>query len=120
MKAGDILEFLNGEVVSIILFFIGVYGILARRNIVKTIVSIGIMESAVILFFISINYSEDSIPPISGIANENIADPLPQALMITAIIIGVAVTAVSLTMFISMYHKYGSTNWSKVKRKRMD
>jgi len=44
---------------------------------------------------------------------------LPQALMITDIVIGMGVTAASLTMFIHMYHRYGSTNWLKVKRKRM-
>jgi multicomponent Na+:H+ antiporter subunit C len=47
------------------------------------------------------------------------ADPLPQALMITAIVIGVSVTAVALTMFITMYHIYGTTNWGKIVRKRI-
>jgi multicomponent Na+:H+ antiporter subunit C len=111
---------LNGEMVSIILFFIGVYGIIARRNIIKTIISIGVMETAVILFFITINYSEGSVPPIGNTLKANIADPLPQALMITAIVIGVAVTAVSLTMFVTLYHKYGTTNWEKVIKRRME
>ncbi len=38
--------------------------------------------------------------------------------MITAIVIGVGITAVSLTMFINLYHKYGTTNWEKAKRMR--
>lgn len=114
------MDFLNGETVSIILFFIGIYGLIARRNIVKTVVSIGIMETAVILFFITINHRGGNMPPIAQAEGMPMADPLPQALMITAIVIGVAVTAVSLTMFITLYHKYGSTNWTKVMKKRVD
>jgi multicomponent Na+:H+ antiporter subunit C len=49
-----------------------------------------------------------------------VADPVPQALMITAIVVGISVTALSLTMFVNLHHKYGSSNWNKVKRKRRD
>ncbi|TYQ15605.1 UNVERIFIED_CONTAM: multisubunit sodium/proton antiporter MrpC subunit [Acetivibrio alkalicellulosi] len=110
----------NGETASIILFFIGLFGLIGRRNIVKTVISLGIMETAVILFFISTNFTEGRLPPIGDINPDKMADPLPQALMITAIVIGVSLTAVSLTMFITLYHKYGSTNWAKVNRKRID
>lgn len=114
------MEWLNGEIVAIILFFIGVYGLISRRNIVKTVISIWIMEVAVILFFMTIHYQKTSVPPIGEAIKGTMADPLPQALMVTAIVIGVSVTAVSLTMFITLYHKYGSTNWEKVMKKRMD
>jgi len=111
-------DYINGENVSLILFFIGVYGITARRNILKSIISLGIMQAAIILFFVSINASTDSVPPIGDSFTVMPADPVPQALMITAIVIGMSVTAVSLTMFITLYHKYGSTNWNKVRIKR--
>lgn len=114
------MQFINGESVSIILFFIGVYGLIVRKNIIKSIICIGIMEVAAILLFISVNFKPGSVPPIGHIGNAAVADPLPQALMITAIVIGICVTAVSLTMFISMYHKYGSTNWDKVLRKKAE
>ncbi len=109
------------EICGMLLFFIGIYGLIARRNIIKTIISLGIMETGLILFFLSINYQKGQTPPI-GITPESIpttADPVVQALMITAIVIGVAVTAVSLSMFISMYHKYGTTNWKKAMRERI-
>lgn len=112
------VKWLNGETVAIALFCIGIYGLLARRNVIKTVISIGIIQSATILFFLTIGFSEKSIPPI-GTDNINMmVDPVPQALMITAIVIGVAVTAVALTMFISLYHRYGTTNWKKVIHKR--
>ena len=114
------MAFINGETVGIGLFFIGIYGLLARRNIVKTVISLGIIQSAIILFFLTINYEEGKIPPIGDVTTATAVDPVPQALMITAIVIGVAVTAVSLTMFISLYHHYGTTNWLKVINKRRE
>ncbi len=113
------MEYINGENVALVLFFIGIYGIIARRNIVKSIISIGIMGSAVILFFLTINHTKESVPPV-GMNTENMADPLPQALMITAIVIGVSVTALSMAMFIHLYHKYGTTNWKKARSKRLE
>ncbi len=100
------------EICSLMLFFIGLFGIIARRNIIKTIIAIGIMEIGVILFFLSINHTIGSEPPI-GLDLRNPSDPVPQALMITAIVIGIAVTAVAMSMFIGLYHKYGTTNWKK-------
>ncbi len=115
------INFIIGENISILLFFIGVYGLIARRNIVKSIISIGIMQAAVILYFLSADSPENSIPPIGDVTDtiSIVTDPLPQALMITDIVIGVGVTAAALTMFIHLYHKYGTTNWLKAKVRRM-
>jgi multicomponent Na+:H+ antiporter subunit C len=110
--------FLDGSIIAIALFGIGIYGLLARRNIIKTVMSFGIIQAALILFFLNINYDAAAEPPIGDAAL--MTDPFPQALMITAIVIGVAVTAVGLTMFISLYHHYGSTNWSKIVRMRKE
>lgn len=110
-------KIINGETIGVALFLIGIYGLLARRNIIKTIISMGIIQSGIILFFLTINYSRNSIPPIG----KNLAvtsDPLPQALMITAVVIGISITAVSLIMFITLYHRYGTTNWNKATKKR--
>lgn len=111
---------INGEHVAVLLFIIGVYGLLARRNIIKTVISLGIIQSAIILFFLTIHYEQGKLPPIGLVNQGNAVDPIPQALMITAIVIGVSVTAVSLTMFISLYHHYGTTNWLKVMQKHSD
>jgi multicomponent Na+:H+ antiporter subunit C len=110
---------INGESISIILFFVGVYGLIARRNIIKSIMSISIMQVAIILYFITTNIAPGSAPPIGDVAQTlQVADPLPQALMITDIVIGIGVTAAGLTMFIHLYHRYGSSNWQKIMKKR--
>lgn len=113
------MNLISGESISLLLFFIGVYGLIARRNIIKSIMSISIMQVAIILYFISTNTAPGSLAPIGDLIDSTaIADPLPQALMITEIVIGIGVTAASLILFIHLYHQYGSSNWEKVKKKR--
>jgi len=108
------------EVTALIIFFIGVYGLVARKNIMKSIISLNIMQAAIVLFFMSIDFTTETTSPINATDVSVAANPLPQALMITVIVIGISVTAVTLTMFINLYHKYGTTNWSKVVMKMRD
>lgn len=112
-----------GMIIAFILFFISIYGLIARRNIIKAIIAFGIMESAIILYFLGAHHERNAAPPLllKQITEGTIlADPLPQAMMITSIVIGVSVTAVGLTMFISLYYYYGTTNWLKVAMKRKE
>lgn len=118
-----ITKYINGETVALILFAVGLFGLCSKRNILRSIIALSILQSAIILFFVSLNNSIDKMPPIGKAISENPAqysDPLPQALMITAIVIGISVTALSLTMLISLHHKYGSINWARIKGKRGD
>lgn len=109
------------ELTAILLFFIGLYGLVARRSIIKTILSLWIMESAVILYFLTANHAPGAVPPIQPLpAGAVIADPLPQALTITAIVIGISVTAVSLSMLLYLYHKIGTSNWRKARDARRE
>ncbi|MEC6747224.1 sodium:proton antiporter [Marinilactibacillus sp. GCM10026970] len=107
------MEFINGEIVGILLFFIGLYGLMTKKSIAKTIMSMSIMESGVFLFFITINYSTNSVPPIGQAQEASFADPVPSALMITAIVIGIGVTAIGLTMFMHYKQKHGITHWTR-------
>lgn len=102
------------ELTGLVLFFIGFSGLVLRKHIVKTILSLGIAEVGIIVFFLGINYIPGAVPPIGENAGA-VADPVGQALMITAIVIGAAVTSVSLTMFISLYRKYAASDWEQAK-----
>ncbi len=119
MERGLRMEILNGENVSLALFFIGIAGIFSSRRILKTVICIGIMEVAAVTFYVTMFATPQASAPI-GTASKAVADPLPQALMITAIVIGVAVTAISLCMFIHLYHLYGNSDWTAIHKKRMD
>ena len=104
------------ELFAILAFFISFYGLITSRGVIKSIISISVMEVSIIVFFLSIGFASGMKPPI-GQDIINAADPLPQALVITAIIIGVALTAVNLTMLISLSRQYGSTQWDVLKSK---
>ena len=109
------MDFLKIEYFAVALFFISFYSLITDKNIVKSIIAIALMELAVIMFIISIGFEEGMTPPI-GENMEFVSDPLPQALALTAIIIGVTVCAVNLTMLISLYRQYKSTDWDSVKK----
>ena len=107
------------EILVAIVFFISFYGLITSKNVIQSIVSIGVMEISVIMFFLTLGYESGIMPPI-GRDLVNVADPLPQALMITAIIIGVAVTAINLTMLISLCRQSKTTDWDVVQKKNME
>ena len=117
------MDFLSGflklEYFPILVFFISFYGLISSKNIIKSVVSIGLMETALVMFFLGIGHASGMTPPM-GQNLENAADPLPQALVITVIIIGVTVTAVNLTMLISLYRQYNTTEWDIVKEKNTE
>ncbi|MCX5715213.1 MAG: sodium:proton antiporter, partial [Candidatus Omnitrophica bacterium] len=79
-----------------ILFCVGIYSVLRKRNIIKIIIGLGIIEYAVNLFFILIGYRMHGRAPIYSQDQQivNMVDPLPQAIVMTTIVIGLALTAV--------------------------
>lgn len=109
------LDFITGEIIGILLFFIGLYGLMTKKTILKTIMSLSVMEAGVYLFYITINYTSDSIPPIGDPEAGTFVDPVPSALMITAIVIGIGVTAIGLTMFMHYKQKHGITHWTRMR-----
>ena len=113
------MRYLTPEILSIAMFFISFYGLITSKSIIKSIVSVGLLETAVVMFLISIGFSEGMTPPI-GQNLENVADPLPQALVITAIVIGITVTAVNITFFISLCRQYNTADWDAVKKKNSE
>ena len=92
---------------SIIIIMIGLFGLLTRRNLIKIVVSIGIMDTGVNLLLVSIGYIDGGLAPIltatNATNNLNFVDPLPQALVLTAIVIGVAILALALSIVIKIY-----------------
>lgn len=105
------------EIFAIIMFFISLYGLISTRNIVKSIIYVLVMQTTVMMYWLTIG--RGAVPPIiyDEVLLENmqdIADPLPQALMITAIIIGVSVAAVMITMLNTVYRKHKMTEWEEI------
>lgn len=103
---------------GILLFFIGLYGLMTNKTIIKTIMSISIMEAGIYLFYIAINYAPNTVPPIGDLEGVAYVDPVPSALMITAIVIGIGVTAIGLTMFMHYKQKHGITHWTREREEK--
>lgn len=100
--------------ISFIIFVIGGFGIINSRNIVKTIISFNIAQTALILIFVFSARQMGSSIPIVGLAKDIMVDPVPQALIITAIVIGASTTALALMMSIKIFHYYGTLDWKKI------
>lgn len=92
--------------------------ILLKRNMIKMIMGLGILEGAVNLFLVSLGYRENGIAPIftSAPADMTMVMPTVQALTLTNIVIGVATTALMLVFVMLIYKKYGTVNANEMRR----
>lgn len=104
----------------LVLFCCGLYCILRKRNIIKIIIGIIISEYAVNLFFILIAYRMNGRAPIFSSEADilNMVDPLPHALVLTSIVIGLATTALLVAIAMRIYEKYGTFDITKIRELR--
>ncbi|MEE4199041.1 MAG: cation:proton antiporter subunit C [Bacteroidales bacterium] len=95
-------------ILCFILFLVGLYGLITRRNLIKIVISLSIMEFSVFLFLVLIGYIDAGVAPIVdlSLSDQIFVDPLPQAMVLTAIVIGLATTAMLLAIAIRLYRKY--------------
>ena len=97
------------------LILIGLYAVIFKRNLIKIVIGITLIESGVNLFLITLGYREGSIAPIYTSSPGGImALPVPQALTLTSIVIGVAVLALTLSLVIHIYRHYGTLDVGKM------
>jgi len=106
------------EILIIGMFFTSFYGLVSSNNMMKSIVFTVLMEAAVIMFFLSIGYRTGILSPIGANVTSGgpVADPLPQALMITAVIIGLTSTVVAITMFITLFRQHRAAEWEAIRK----
>ncbi len=104
--------------IGFILMVIGFWGLVTRRNMIKMVLSIAIAETGLQLVMIAIGYLKGRTAPILDAAVplqdavHRVVDPVPQALVLTAIVIGVAVNALMLTFVIRLYQRKHSLDIS--------
>jgi len=106
-------------IASGLLIGIGLYGMLYKRNLIKIIIGLDFVETGVNLLIISLCYVKGGTAPIfsmPGLKPSQMVDPLPQALVLTAIVIGVAVLAMALSIVVRIYEKNKTMDISKLKR----
>ena len=108
--------------IYIALMMIGLYAILARGNLVKKVIGLNLLQTAVFLFYISIGkvaggtvpviWPEGERPP--GFENAPYENPVPHVLMLTAIVVGVSVTAVALALIVRIKAAYGTVEEEEI------
>ena len=102
--------------VSMILFSIGLYTVISKSNLIKKLMGLNIMETSVFLFFISIGAVKGGKAPIIEATSGTLfVNPLPQALILTGIVVAVSTTALALSLIIKIYEHCGTIEAEKLK-----
>ena len=104
---------------AILLILIGLYAALVKKSLIKILIGLSIVDSGIHLLMISIGYIKGGTAPIfsgeSFAIAENMVDPIMQALVLTAIVIGFAVTAVALSLVIRLYRHHDTLRIDEIK-----
>ena len=101
----------------VILLSLGLLILSTTSNLIKKLVGLGIFQSAVLLFYISLGKVESGIPPIiepSHVAGQLYASPLPQVLMLTAIVVGISTFAVAVSFIGKINEQFGTIDEEKI------
>ena len=111
-------------IIAMLLIATGIYCLLFKRNLIKLIIGLSVMTDGIHLFLISMGYRTGGIVPIF---NTEVApnlsdfiiravDPLPQALVLTSIVINICITSLALSLCIYTYRHYGTLDSTKIGR----
>ena len=87
---------------------LGLYIVISRGNLVKKIVGLNIFQTSVFLFYISLGKVTGGTAPILTGKTEVFSNPLPHVLILTAIVVGIATTALGLALVVRIRESYGS------------
>lgn len=108
-----------GEAVAMILFVIGFSNLLLQKNLIKKIIGLNIMDTAVYLFLAEKGYISGRTAPIvvNGVQDmEAYINPVPSGLVLTGIVVSVSVTALMLSMTIRLYRRYHTLDLDEISR----
>ena len=117
-------------ITSVVVILIGLYAALVKKSLIKIVIGLSILDSGINLLLITIGYVNNGTAPVFSpsvlkdmpLTMENIqklsagmTDPVPQALVLTAIVIGFGVTAVALSLVIRLYRHHKTLNIDQIK-----
>ncbi|HHY90735.1 MAG TPA: cation:proton antiporter subunit C [Clostridiales bacterium] len=109
------------ETGAMILFGVGFVTLLLNNNLIKKIIGMNVMDTAIFLFFIARGYiAEREAPIIRGVYKglEGYINPVPTALMLTGIVVAVSTTAFALALTLKLYEHYGTIELDKIMRRK--
>ena len=93
-----------------VLLMVGFYAVVAKLNLIKKLIGLSLFQAAVFLLYISMGKVEGGTAPIINEANAEglFSNPLPQVLILTAIVVGISTTALGLGIVVRIKEEYGS------------
>jgi len=104
-------------VIVAILLVLGLLILLTTKNLIKKIVGLGIFQTAILLFYISLGRVHGGVPPIveaKHLEDQLYSSPLPQVLMLTAIVVGIATFAVAMSLVSKINQEFGTINEDEI------
>lgn len=101
-----------------ILIFLGLYCMVSQKNLIKMIMGLAIMDNGLNLLLVSVGYKDSGSAPILDNPAENLlaVNPIPQALTLTSIVIGICIVALALGIIVKIHEHYGSLNSDDLRR----
>jgi multicomponent Na+:H+ antiporter subunit C len=102
--------------IVIALMMLGLYTVIARGNLVKKLVGLNIFQTAVFFLYISVGFILEGAAPILTEGVALYSNPLPHVLILTAIVVGVATTALGLALVIRIKEAYGTVDEDELQR----
>lgn len=92
-----------------VLMMIGLYMVIAHDNLMKSLIGLSVFQTSVFILYISLGKIDGASAPILGGDDLVYSHPLPHVLILTAIVVGVATTALGLALVVRIHEAYGST-----------
>ena len=108
---------LYNDFIAIFLMMAGFYVVIAQGNLVKKLVGLGLFQTSVFIFYISMGKVAGGHAPILTEGVTLYSNPLPHVLILTAIVVGVATTAVGLALVVRINEAYGSVEEEEIQAK---
>jgi multicomponent Na+:H+ antiporter subunit C len=103
---------------ALLVFLIGFYTMLTHSNLIKKVMGLNIMETAVFLFLLASGYVGGGSAPVIRAGTKTYVNPLPSALILTGVVVGLSLTAFALSLVVKLYKYYGTVDADEIMRLR--
>jgi multicomponent Na+:H+ antiporter subunit C len=102
--------------IVVILMMIGLYIVIAHGNLIKKLIGLSIFQTSVFIFYISMAKVDGGTAPILADGITQYSNPLPHVLILTAIVVGIATTALGLSLVVRIKEDYGSIEEEEIQQ----
>lgn len=113
------IDYILGHInywIIIVLMMVGLYTMMSKPNLIKKMAGLSVFQTGVILLYVSFGKVTGGTAPIVAEGFDSYSNPLPQVLMLTAIVVGVATTALGFALIVRIQEAYGTIEEDELER----